>query len=205
LFVVDTVTSFCGTELRVDDWQIDAAYSGSQKCLSAPPGLSPVTFSNRAVEALENRKTKVQSWFLDLSLVRNYWEGEQRSYHHTAPVSAMFALREAFRIVLEEGLENRWKRHHENHMLLKNELEELGFGFLVEEGYRLPMLNAVTIPEGVDEANIRRKLLDIYNIEIGAGLGKFSGKVWRIGLMGESSSPNHVNMLVSALKELLIK
>ncbi len=205
LFVVDTVTSFCGTELKVDDWHIDAAYSGSQKCLSAPPGLSPVTFSNRAVEILENRKTKVQSWFLDLSLVRNYWEGEKRSYHHTAPVSAMFALREAFRIVLEEGLENRWKRHHENHMLLKNELEELGFGFLVEEGYRLPMLNAVTVPEGVEEANIRQKLLDIYNIEIGAGLGKFSGKVWRIGLMGESSSPNHVNMLVSALKELLIK
>ncbi len=203
LFVVDTVTSFCGTELRIDDWGIDAAYSGSQKCLSAPPGLSPVTFSKQAMDVLDRRKTKVQSWFLDLSLVKNYWAGEKRAYHHTAPVSAMFALREALRIVLEEGLENRWLRHRKNHNHLKTGLESMGFEFLVAEGFRLPMLNAVKIPEGVDEADIRDKLLNEYNIEIGAGLGKFAGKVWRIGLMGESSSRNHINILLSALNELL--
>lgn len=203
LFVVDTVTSFCGTELRIDDWEIDAAYSGSQKCLSAPPGLSPVTFSERAVDMLNRRKTKVQSWFLDLSLVKNYWAGEKRAYHHTAPVSAMFALREALRIVLEEGLENRWKRHHDNHNHLKTGLESMGFEFLVDEGYRLPMLNAVKIPGGIDEAEIRSKLLNEFNIEIGAGLGKFTGKVWRIGIMGESSSRNHINILLSALNQLI--
>ena len=203
LLVVDAVTSFCGTELKVDDWNIDAVYSGTQKCLSAPPGLSPVSFSDRAVEVLDNRKTKVQSWFLDLSLVKNYWGGAKRSYHHTAPVSSMFALREAYQIVLEEGLENRFKRHQKNHLYLKSELENLGFEFLVEEGFRLPMLNAVKIPEGIDEAAIRKQLLNDYNIEVGGGLGKFAGKLWRVGLMGESSSANHVNMLVSALKTIL--
>ena len=203
LFVVDAVTSYCGTDLKVDEWGIDAIYSGTQKCLSAPPGLSPVSFSPAAVKAMENRKHKVQSWFLDLSLVRNYWAGAKRAYHHTAPVSSMFALYEAYRIVLQEGLEPRFERHWSNHELLKKELGQLGFGFLVPEGYRLPMLNAVHIPEGVDEAHVRKTLLHKYNIEIGAGLGKFAGKIWRIGLMGESSTPNHVNMLVAALKTIL--
>lgn len=203
LFVVDAVTSYCGTELKVDEWGIDAIYSGSQKCLSAPPGLSPVSFSKQAVEVLDNRKTKVQSWFLDLSLVKNYWEGAKRAYHHTAPVSAMFALREAYRLVLEEGLENRFARHRENHEFLKAGLEAMGFEFIVPEGYRLPMLNAVKVPEGLDEANLRNRLLHEYNIEVGGGLGKFAGKIWRIGLMGESSSKNHINMLISALKQLV--
>jgi alanine-glyoxylate transaminase/serine-glyoxylate transaminase/serine-pyruvate transaminase len=203
LFVVDAVTSYCGADLRVDEWGIDAIYSGSQKCLSAPPGLSPVSFSDRAVAALDARKTKVQSWFLDLSLVKNYWAGQKRAYHHTAPVSAMFALREAYRVVLEEGLEKRFARHQRNHELLRDGLEALGFEFLVAKPYRLPMLNAVKIPEGVDDAVIRSRLLNEYNIEIGGGLGKFAGKLWRVGLMGESSTPNHVHMLLSALKDLM--
>ena len=203
LLVVDAVTSYCGADLRVDEWGIDAIYSGTQKCLSAPPGLSPVSFSDRALAVLDNRKTKVQSWFLDLSLVKNYWAGAKRAYHHTAPVSAMYALREAYRLVLEEGLENRFARHIRNHQLLKKGMESLGFEFLVEEGYRLPMLNAVKVPEGVDEGTIRRRLLEEYNIEVGGGLGKFAGKIWRVGLMGESSTPNHVNVLLSALKDLM--
>lgn len=200
LLVVDAVTSYCGTELKVDEWGIDALYSGTQKCLSAPPGLSPVTFSQKAVEALDNRRTKVQSWFLDLTMVKNYWSGAKRAYHHTGPVSAMFALREALRLVLEEGLEERFKRHQENHLLLKKGLEELGFSFLVKEGYRLPMLNSVILPKGIDEAGVRSNLLNKYNIEVGGGLGNLAGKIWRIGLMGESSDANHVNMLLSALK-----
>lgn len=200
LLVVDAVTSYCGTDLKVDEWGIDAIYSGTQKCLSAPPGLSPVSFSAKAVEALDNRKTKVQSWFLDLTMVKNYWSGAKRAYHHTGPVSSMFALREALRLVLEEGLENRFKRHHENHLLLKAGLEELGFSFLVKEGYRLPMLNSVVLPEGIDEAAIRSTLLNKYNIEVGGGLGALAGKIWRVGLMGESSDINHVNVLLSALK-----
>jgi alanine-glyoxylate transaminase / serine-glyoxylate transaminase / serine-pyruvate transaminase len=203
LFVVDAVTSYCGTELKVDEWGIDAVYSGTQKCLSAPPGLSPVSFSEQAVAALERRKTKVQSWFLDLSLVRSYWAGAKRAYHHTAPVSAMFALREAYRLVLEEGLENRFARHWRNHELLKGEMEALGFEFLVPAGFRLPMLNAVKIPAGIDDALVRQRLLDEYNIEIGGGLGQFAGKIWRIGLMGESSTPNHINVLVAALRHIL--
>lgn len=203
LFVVDAVTSYCGAELKVDEWGIDAIYSGTQKCLSAPPGLSPVSFSERAVATLENRKTKVQSWFLDLSLVKNYWAGAKRAYHHTAPVSAMYALREAYRLVLEEGLENRFARHRKNHELLKAGLESLGFEFLVDPAFRLPMLNAVKIPDGIEEATIRRRLLEEYNIEVGGGLGKFAGEIWRVGLMGESSSPNHVNLLVAALQAML--
>jgi len=203
LFVVDAVTSYTGTELRVDEWGIDAIYSGTQKCLSAPPGLSPISFSPRAVEALNKRQHKVQSWFLDLSLVKDYWAGAKRAYHHTAPVSAMFALREAYRLVLEEGLENRWARHRQNHELLKTGLESMGIEFLVDEPYRLPMLNAVKVPEGVDDVSVRSILLNEYNIEIGAGLGQFAGNVWRIGIMGESSSSTHVNALISALKEII--
>lgn len=203
LLVVDAVTSYCGVDLKVDEWGIDALYSGSQKCLSAPPGLSPVTFSDAAIEVLNNRKTKVQSWFLDLTMVKNYWAGAKRAYHHTAPISAMYAMREALRLVLEEGLENRFRRHQQNHENLRDGLEAMGFQFLVEKQYRLPMLNAVIIPEGVDEANVRKRLLEEYNIEIGGGLGPFAGKIWRIGLMGESSTKNHINMLLAALKEVM--
>lgn len=203
LLVVDAVTSYCGTQLKVDEWGIDAVYSGTQKCLSAAPGLSPVSFSENAVKALEARKTKVQSWFLDLSMVKNYWQGAKRTYHHTAPVSAMFGLREAYRLVLEEGLEKRFERHTKNHLLLKNELEPLGFEFGVKEEHRLPMLNAVKLPEGVDDAAVRQRLLNEYNIEVGSGLGQFAGKIWRIGLMGESSNPNYVNTLVAALKRII--
>lgn len=203
LFVVDAVTSYCGTDLKIDDWGIDAVYSGTQKCLSAAPGLSPVSFSENAVKVLDNRKTKVQSWFLDLSMVKNYWQGAKRTYHHTAPVSAMFGLREAYRLVLEEGLENRFERHTKNHLLLKNKLEPLGFEFVVKEGHRLPMLNAVKLPKGVDDAAVRSRLLNEYNIEVGSGLGQFAGKIWRIGLMGESSNPNYVNTLVAALKTII--
>ena len=202
LFVVDAVTSYCGTELRVDEWDIDAIYTGTQKCLSAPPGLSPVSFSDRALEVIDRRKTKVQSWFLDISLVRNYWTGSNRTYHHTAPVSSIYALYEAYRIVLEEGLEKRWQRHQANHNLLKQELEGMGFEFLVEEPYRLPMLNAVVVPEDLNEAEIRSRLLSEFDIEIGAGLGQLAGKIWRIGIMGESSTPEHIDKLVSALKIL---
>jgi len=203
LFVVDAVTSYCGTDLQVDNWGIDAIYSGTQKCLSAPPGLSPVSFSDRAVETMDRRKTKVQSWFLDLSLVKNYWAGAKRAYHHTAPVSQIFALRESYRLVFEEGLEARFKRHRNTHNHLKQGLENLGFRFLVDEQYRLPMLNAVYLPEGVEELPIRKQLLNEYNIEVGGGLGDFAGKIWRVGLMGHSCDKNHVNVLVSALKDLL--
>ncbi|HUT24390.1 MAG TPA: alanine--glyoxylate aminotransferase family protein, partial [Sumerlaeia bacterium] len=153
-------------------------------------------------QVLENRKTKVQSWFLDMNMVRNYW-GAQRAYHHTAPVSSIFALREALRLVLEEGLEARFERHRRNHELLRDGLEELGFGFVVAPQYRLPMLNAVKIREGLEDAPARRRLLNEYNIEIGAGLGEFAGKVWRIGLMGCSSTENHVNVLLAALRKML--
>jgi alanine-glyoxylate transaminase/serine-glyoxylate transaminase/serine-pyruvate transaminase len=199
LFVVDAVTSFCGTNLKVDDWGIDAVYSGSQKCLSAPPGLSPVSFSERAVEVVHQRKTKVQSWFLDLSLVSNYWQGAKRAYHHTAPISSMFALREALNLVMEEGLEPRFKRHWDAHELLKQGLESLGFEFLVKEGFRLPMLNAIKLPETLDDQAVRTRLLSEHRIEIGAGLGDFAGKVWRIGLMGENARPQAVEQFLAAL------
>ena len=202
LLVVDAVTSYCGVPLRVDEWKIDAIYSGSQKCLSAPPGLSPVSFSDAAVKVLENRKTKVQSWFLDLSMVKNYWEGSKRAYHHTAPVSSIFALHEALNLVLEEGLENRWARHKKIHEALRTELENLGFRFLVDEKYRLPNLNSVFLPEGIDEAKWRNDLLAKFNIEVGGGLGAFAGKIWRIGIMGESCTMHHVELLVNAIKKL---
>jgi alanine-glyoxylate transaminase/serine-glyoxylate transaminase/serine-pyruvate transaminase len=202
LFLVDAVTSLGGTEVRVDEWGIDAVYSGTQKCLSVPPGLSPVSFSPRAVEAMERRKTKVQSWYLDLAMVRNYWAGAKRAYHHTAPISMIYAIHEGLRLVLEEGLDARFARHQRNHALLRDGLEALGFSFIVEEPYRLPMLNTVRLPEGTDEAKLRASLLERFNIEVGAGLGEFAGKAWRVGLMGCSSTENHVNLLLSALKAL---
>lgn len=203
LFVVDTVTSLAGTDVRVDEWGIDGVYSGTQKCISAPPGLSPVSFSPRAVEVMDTRKSKVQSWYLDMSMIRRYWAGAKRAYHHTGPISMIYAIHEALRLVLEEGLQARFERHKNNHIVLKEGLESMGFEFLVAPEFRLPMLNAIKIPNGVDDAVVRNKLLNEYNIEIGAGLGEFAGKVWRIGLMGESCTQNHINLLLSALKEIL--
>jgi alanine-glyoxylate transaminase / serine-glyoxylate transaminase / serine-pyruvate transaminase len=203
LFLVDTVTSLGGTDVRMDDWGIDAIYSGTQKCLSAPPGLSPVSFSEDAVKVMANRKTKVQSWYLDLSMLRSYWQGAKRVYHHTAPVSMAYSLHESLRLIFEEGLETRFERHRLNHELLRDGLEALGFEFLVAPEYRLPMLNSVKIPKGVDDVTVRQQLLNEYNIEIGAGLGEFAGKVWRIGLMGCSCTKNHVNMLLSALQQIM--
>ncbi|NIA07018.1 MAG: aminotransferase class V-fold PLP-dependent enzyme [Actinobacteria bacterium] len=203
LLLVDTVTSLGGTDVRVDDWGIDAVYSGTQKCISAPPGLSPVSFSPRAVQAMENRKTKPQSWYLDLSMVRNYWSGAKRAYHHTAPITMVYALYEALRLVFEEGLEARFARHQRTHELLRDGLEELGFEFIVAPEYRLPMLNAVKLPAGLDDVAARSRLLNEYNIEVGGGLGDFAGKVWRIGLMGCSCTENHVNMLLAALRKIM--
>jgi len=203
LFLVDTVTSLGGVDVRVDDWKIDAVYSGTQKCLSVPPGLSPVSFNSNALEIIDKRKTRVQSWYLDLSMIRQYWGGSKRVYHHTAPISMAYALYEGLRLVFEEGLEQRFARHQHNYELLKNGLEDMGFSFLVDPQYRLPMLNAVRIPQEIDDAEVRGKLLNQFNIEIGAGLGDFAGKIWRIGLMGQSSTQNHVNMLLTALKNII--
>lgn len=204
LSIVDAVTSLGGVELRVDDWGIDAIYSGSQKCLSCVPGLSPVSFSPRAVEKLKSRKTPVQSWFLDQTLVMGYWSGGgKRAYHHTAPVNALYALHESLRLLAEEGLENAWARHKNMHQLLKAGLEKLGLGFVVDEAYRLPQLNAVYIPEGVDDAAVRSSLLGRYNLEIGAGLGDLAGKAWRIGLMGYGARAENVALCLRALEEVL--
>ncbi|AVT47344.1 pyridoxal-phosphate-dependent aminotransferase family protein [Shewanella baltica] len=205
LSIVDAVTSLGGVELRVDEWGIDAIYSGSQKCLSCVPGLSPVSFSSAAVEKLKNRKTPVQSWFLDQSLVMAYWTsaGGKRSYHHTAPVNALYALHESLRILAAEGLENAWQRHHEMHLVLRAGLEKLGLNFVVAEDYRLPQLNTVYIPAGVDDAAVRTRLLKDYNLEIGAGLGALAGKAWRIGLMGFGARRENVSLCLKTLEEVL--
>ena len=202
LFLADCVTSLGGAPVEIDRWGIDAAYSGTQKCLSCPPGLSPITFGPRAVEALRRRKTPVQSWYLDLTLLERYW-GEERVYHHTAPISMNYALREALRLVAEEGLAARFARHRANHEALAAGLASLGLAFASEEGHRLPMLNAVAVPDGMDEARVRHRLLDAHGIEIGGGLGPMKGRVWRIGLMGESSRRAHVLLLLSALEDAL--
>lgn len=204
LVIADAVTSLGGSELDVDGWEIDAIYSGSQKCLSCTPGLSPVSFGERAVERIKNRKTKVQSWFLDLNLVMSYWGGgTKRAYHHTAPINALYGLHEALVILQEEGLENSWKRHHDLHLALKAGFEALGLSFIVPEGSRLPQLNAVSIPAGVDDARVRTTLLNRYNLEIGAGLGALAGKVWRFGLMGHSATAKNVIFALSALEAVL--
>ncbi|MGL6011838.1 MAG: pyridoxal-phosphate-dependent aminotransferase family protein [Shewanella oncorhynchi] len=205
LSIVDAVTSLGGVELRVDEWGIDAIYSGSQKCLSCVPGLSPVSFSPAAVEKLKNRKTPVQSWFLDQSLVMAYWTsaGGKRSYHHTAPVNALYALHESLRMLAAEGLENAWQRHHDMHLVLRAGLEKLGLNFVVDEDSRLPQLNAIYIPEGVDDAAVRTRLLKDYNLEIGAGLGALAGKAWRIGLMGFGARRENVSLCLKALEEVL--
>lgn len=202
LFVVDAVTSLAGCPLDVDSWGIDACYSGTQKCLSCPPGLSPVTFSERAMERVRTRPTAPQSWYLDLRLLDQYW-GEARVYHHTAPISMIYALYEALRLVYEEGLSERWERHQRNHLALVAGLEALGLEMAVAAEHRLPMLNAVRVPDGVDEAAVRAGLLRRHGIEIGAGLGPWKGKVWRIGLMGESSTAANVLLVLAALGDAL--
>ncbi|MGB0714208.1 MAG: pyridoxal-phosphate-dependent aminotransferase family protein [Gammaproteobacteria bacterium] len=204
LVIADTVTSLGGSELRVDEWGLDAVYSGTQKCLSCVPGLSPVTFSEAATQRIQSRSTKVQSWFLDLNLVMDYWGGGgKRSYHHTAPVNSLYGLHEALVILADEGVEASWTRHLYHHNALKAGLEAMGLGFVVPEGERLPQLNAVTIPEGVDDAEVRARLLRDFNLEIGAGLGALAGKVWRIGLMGFAANRKNVLLCVSALDAVL--
>lgn len=203
LLLVDAVTSLAGIPVNVDEWQIDALYSGTQKCLSCPPGLAPVTFSPKALAVIEQRKTKVQSWYLDMSMVKRYW-GEERFYHHTAPISMIFALREALRLVLEEGLDARFVRHERMHQALKAGLASLGMDYLPKDGERLPMLNCVKVPPGIDEAKLRKFLLAERGIEIGGGLGDLKGKVIRIGLMGENSRPEAVAACLDALEDGLI-
>jgi len=204
LVIADTVTSLAGVPLMVDDWQLDAVYSGTQKCLSCVPGLSPVTFNQRAVDVITSRKTTVQSWFLDLNLVLGYWGGGvKRAYHHTAPINTLYGLHEALVILQEEGIENSWARHQKNHDALRTGLEAMGLSFVVPEGQRLPQLNAVSIPDGVDEAAVRGALLNEYNLEIGAGLGAMAGKIWRIGLMGFASNSTNVLFCLGALDAVL--
>ncbi len=200
LLILDTVTSLSGIDVRVDDWEVDAAYSGTQKCLSCPPGLSPVTISPRAEAAIDNRKVKVQSWYLDLTMVRDYW-GASRSYHHTAPINMTYALREALAAALEEGLETRFARHALNHRALRAGLEAMGISYIPE--HSLTTLNCISIPEGADDAKVRGRLLNEYGLEIGGGLGPMKGKAWRIGLMGDSSSRRHVTLCLSALESIL--
>lgn len=207
LVIVDAVTSLGGVPLEVDGWNIDAVYSGSQKCLSCAPGLSPVSFNERAMDAVRNRKSKVQSWFLDLSLVQAYWgdggESGKRSYHHTAPVNSLYGLHESLVMLHEEGLERAWERHRTNHGMLRDGLEEIGLELFVRPEQRIPHLNAVTIPAGADDAAVRGRLLRDFNLEIGAGLGPMAGKIWRIGLMGYSSNPGNISLCLSALRQLL--
>ena len=204
LSIVYTVTGLVGFPLKVDEWGIDAIYSGTQKCLSASPGLSPISFSNAAKEKIKNRKSKVRSWFLDLNLIMSYWEGEGgRSYHHTAPVNLLYGLHEALVMLSEEGLGNSWKRHKENHLQLREGLEKLNIEFLVKEEDRLPQLNAIYIPDGVNDLESRQRLLNEFNLEIGAGLGVLAGKVWRIGLMGQSSNKKNIEYCLDSLAEVI--
>ena len=203
LYVVDAVTSLGGMPVKTDEWHIDALYSGTQKCLSCPPGLAPVSLSDRAVEVIQNRTSKVPNWYLDLTMIINYWQGAKRAYHHTAPINMLYALHQALQNILDEGLESVFERHMAAHTQLVHGLDKLGLSLLVEEPFRLPMLNAVKIPEGVDEAAVRIKLLQEYHIEIGAGLGPLAGKIWRIGLMGHTAYPENVDRLLDTLKTLI--
>jgi len=204
LSIVDAVTSLGGIELRVDDWGIDAIYSGSQKCLSCVPGLSPLSFSEKAVNVIKNRKSVVQSWFLDQSLVMSYWSGEgKRSYHHTAPVNSLYGLHESLVQLHNEGIENSWARHKQQHDMLAAGLKKLGIEFIVPTEERLPQLNAIYIPEGADDVKVRNYLLNNYNLEIGAGLGDFAGKAWRIGVMGYGARSENVALCLTALEDAL--
>ena len=202
LLLVDAVTSLGGAPVRVDELGIDACYSGTQKCLGCPPGLSPVTFNERAIEAVRKRKTKVQSWYLDLSMIEKYW-GSERVYHHTAPISMNYALHEALRIVLEEGLESSWQRHRQVHEVFVREMRKLEIEPAVAEPIRAPMINAIRIPEGADDAKVRQRLYDEFNIEIGAGLGPLKGKIWRVGLMGHGARVENVELLAKSLRQLI--
>ena len=204
LMVLDTVTSLGGCPVRIDDWKVDAVYSGTQKCLSCPPGLAPVSLNPRALEVAQKRKTKVQSWYLDVNLLSAYW-GQERVYHHTAPITMNYGLHEALRLALTEGLEKRWRRHEENHLALKDGLAPMGLEIVSQAGHQLWQLNAVGVPEGVDEAAVRKRLLTEFNIEIGAGLGPLKGKIWRIGLMGEGSTRKNVETVLGALGTILGK
>ncbi len=202
LMLIDAVTSLGGCPVELDAWGIDAVYSGTQKCLSCPPGLAPVSLSERAMEVATRRTHKVQSWYLDVNLLASYW-GAERVYHHTAPISMNYALHEALRLVLEEGLETRFARHERNYLRLKEGLGELGLEIASQPGHQLWQLNSVTVPEDADEAGVRGRLLKDFGIEIGAGLGPLKGKVWRIGLMGESSSADNVEIVLNALGQIL--
>jgi len=204
LTIADTVTSLGGIPLLIDEWKIDSAYSGTQKCLSCPPGLSPVTFNEQAIDIIKNRKSKVQSWFMDLNLVLGYWgSSTKRSYHHTAPINSLYGLHEALLLLKEEGLENSWERHKLNGQKLVEKLGAIGLLPYVKADERLPELTSVAVPAGVDEAKVRKILLEEYNIEIGAGLGDLAGKIWRIGLMGYTSTEENINTFVSAIKDIL--
>jgi alanine-glyoxylate transaminase/serine-glyoxylate transaminase/serine-pyruvate transaminase len=205
LTIVDAVTSLAGCPVMVDDWDIDAVYSASQKCLSCTPGLSPVSFNDRVVEHVKARKDKIHSWFMDMNLLLGYWGATTRTYHHTAPTNSLYALHEALLLIKEEGLENCWARHHRNHVALKAGLEAMGLRFLVKEGAQLPQMNAVHIPEAIRdrEAEVRKTLLGEFNLEIGAGLGPLAGKIWRVGIMGYSCKPENVMLCLSALGSVL--
>jgi len=204
LVIMDCVTSLGGTPVLVDEWGADAVYSGSQKCLSCMPGLSPLTISEAAANVVRKRNRKVQSWFMDLNLVMGYWgEGATRTYHHTAPINALYALHESLVMLKEEGIENAWARHASAHAALRAGAEAMGLSFIVAEPYRLPQLNTITVPDGVDEAAVRRALLTRYNLEIGAGLGALAGKVWRVGLMGQSATREHVMVFLAAMEDIL--
>lgn len=206
LTIVDAVTSLGGIELEVDLWGIDAIYSGTQKCLSAPPGISPVSFSERALEKVRQRESRVPSWFLDKKLVMGYWGGGQkRAYHHTAPVNALYGLHESLVMLQEEGIKQAWERHQYHHQALRAGLETMGLHFTVDASVRLPQLNSVAVPTGVDEARVRSLLLERYGLEIGAGLGVLAGKVWRIGLMGSSCTRRHVMVCIDALENTLLE
>lgn len=202
LFLVDTVTSLGGMDVSLDSIAIDAAYSGTQKCISCPPGLSPVSFSVAAMEAMKKRKTPVVSWYLDMSMVRDYW-GSERKYHHTAPINMIYGFREALRIIAEEGLKRRFDRHSTNHRALVAGIETMGLAMLVPESERLPMLNTIRIPDGVDDFKVRKALLDDFGIEVGGGLGEFAGKIWRVGLMGHTCRKRNVLLFLSALETVL--
>ena len=202
LYLVDAVTSLGGIPVLTDDWHVDAIYSGTQKCLSCPPGLAPLSFSEKAIAKLNSRKSKVPNWYLDLSLIANYW-GQKRVYHHTAPINMIYGLYQALYLILKEGAENVFRRHQENHQLLVKGLEEMGLKMLVDKPYRLPMLNTVLCPEGIDELSIRKRLLSEFKIEIGGGLGPLAGKIWRIGLMGYTARKENVDRFLKALKKIM--
>jgi alanine-glyoxylate transaminase/serine-glyoxylate transaminase/serine-pyruvate transaminase len=202
LMMLDAVTSLGGCPVRIDAWGVDAVYSGTQKCLSCPPGLAPVSLSPRAMEAAAGRKQKVQSWYLDVNLLAGYW-GEERVYHHTAPISMNYGLHEALRLVLLEGLDARWRRHEAAHRQLRDGLQKLGLSLASQEGHQLWQLNAVTVPEGVDEAAVRKRLLNDHGIEVGAGLGPMKGRIWRVGLMGETATTQNVERFLKALDGIL--